>query len=74
MLGEGTALLPLDEEQLRQAVRELRDEERVDAISICFLWSFRIPTTSAVAPRSWPRNGLTYSCRCRARLPGHARA
>jgi N-methylhydantoinase A len=42
MLGEGNALLPLDEDQVRQAVRELRDEG-VETLAVCFLWSFRNP-------------------------------
>jgi N-methylhydantoinase A len=39
---EGEVLLPLDEDALRQTLRELREEE-VQSIAICFLFSFLAP-------------------------------
>ena len=39
---EGEILLPLDEEALRQTVRELRDED-VKSIAVCLLFSFLAP-------------------------------
>ena len=39
---EGEVLLPLDEEALRQTVRELRDED-VKSIAVCLLFSFLAP-------------------------------
>jgi N-methylhydantoinase A len=57
MVGEGTALLALDDEQVRQAVRELRDEG-AEALSVCFLWSFRNPEherrAKEIIAEEWP--------------------
>ncbi|WP_236793770.1 hydantoinase/oxoprolinase family protein [Amycolatopsis sp. GM8] len=39
---KGSVVVPLDEDQARQAIRELLDEE-VDAIAVSLLWSFRNP-------------------------------
>ena len=39
---EGEVLLPLDEDALRQTLRELREED-VQSIAICFLFSFLAP-------------------------------
>ena len=38
----GRELVPLDEEEVRRAVRELMGEG-VEAIAVCFLWSFKNP-------------------------------
>ena len=37
---KGAVIVPLNEDSARQAVRELRDEG-VEAIGVCFLWSFK---------------------------------
>ncbi len=37
---KGAVLRPLDEEAARRAIRTLVERERVDALAICFLWSF----------------------------------
>ncbi|EHN12973.1 N-methylhydantoinase A [Patulibacter medicamentivorans] len=42
VLSDGTAAVALDEDAVRMAVRQLRDEG-VDAIAVCFLWSFKVP-------------------------------
>jgi N-methylhydantoinase A len=39
----GKVLVPLDVEQVKTAVRELVEREAVEALAICFLWSFRYP-------------------------------
>ena len=39
----GNVLVQLDVEQVKKAVRELVDEEGIEALAICFLWSFRYP-------------------------------
>jgi N-methylhydantoinase A len=38
--SDGAAVVPLDEEGVRQAVRRLRNLD-VEAIAVCFLWSFK---------------------------------
>ncbi len=37
----GNVLVPLDVEQVKAAVRELVEREGIEALAICFLWSFR---------------------------------
>jgi N-methylhydantoinase A len=37
----GKAVVPLDEEQARSQIRFLVEEKGVEAIAVCFLWSFR---------------------------------
>src|SRR6266540_2060841 len=39
----GNVLVPLDVEQVKTAVHELVEREAVEALAICFLWSFRYP-------------------------------
>src|SRR5205823_1582380 len=39
---KGAVVVPLDEEQARQAIRELV-QQGVEALAVCFLWSFRNP-------------------------------
>ena len=39
---DGAELIPLDEEEVRQAVRKMK-EDRVEAIAVCFLFSFLNP-------------------------------
>lgn len=39
----GRVIAPLDEDQLKSAVRELIDDYKVTAIAVAFLWSFRNP-------------------------------
>ncbi len=45
----GNVLVPLDVEQVRTAVHELVEREAVEALAICFLWSFRYPEHERVA-------------------------
>lgn len=40
---EGTVLVPLDLDDVAAAVRYLVDEQQVEAIAVCLLWSFRNP-------------------------------
>ena len=57
VVSDGTELLALDEDQVRKAVRELRDVEGVDTLAICFLWSFRSPQherrAAEIAAEEW---------------------
>lgn len=39
----GKAVVPLNEDQARQQIRYLVEEKGVEAIAVCFLWSFRNP-------------------------------
>lgn len=41
--ADGSEIVPLDEDMVRHAVRELRDEHRVTAIAVCYLFSFLDP-------------------------------
>jgi N-methylhydantoinase A len=40
---KGAVISPLDERDVESAVQKLVGEERVEAIAVCFLWSFRNP-------------------------------
>jgi N-methylhydantoinase A len=64
ILGDGSVLVALDEHQVRQAVRDLRDEG-VEALAVCFLWSFRDPVherrAAEIAREEWPGVFLTLS-------------
>lgn len=42
--AQGAILVPLDEDQVRRAVRRLVEEQAVGAIAVCYLFSFRNPT------------------------------
>jgi N-methylhydantoinase A len=46
MTAEGDVLIPLDEEATREQVRKLK-EAKVDAIAVCFLFSFKNPQHEA---------------------------
>jgi N-methylhydantoinase A len=37
----GTVVIPLDEDECRAAIRRLVEDEQVDALAICFLWSHK---------------------------------
>ena len=40
--SDGAVVVPLDDDEVRRAVRRLR-EKGVEAIAVCYLWSFREP-------------------------------
>lgn len=54
----GNVVTPLDEDEVRRKVTELREREGVDAFAISFLWSFKNPahekTVSATIRAMWP--------------------
>jgi N-methylhydantoinase A len=60
----GETPVPLDEEQVREAVRSLREKD-VEALAICFLWSFRNPAhelrAREIAQEEWPGVFITLS-------------
>lgn len=41
--GDGSVVLPLDEDGARAVIRELVQQEGVEAFAVCFLFSFRSP-------------------------------
>jgi len=41
--GRGVVLVPLDEGDVERAVRRLVEEERIEALAVCLLWSFQNP-------------------------------
>ena len=47
----GAVLVPLNEGDVRREVARLVDEEGIEALAICFLWSFRHPTHEQQAAR-----------------------
>ncbi len=47
---DGSVVTPLDERQLREAVRSLKDK-RLDSIAVCFLFSFLAPQHEQAARR-----------------------
>jgi N-methylhydantoinase A len=57
VLADGTAAVALNEEQTREAVRRLRSQN-VEAIAICFLWSFKHPEherrAREIVEQEWP--------------------
>ena len=63
-MSDGSELVPLDEEQVRAAVRELRDDG-VETIAICFLWSFLEPAherrAAEIVREEWPEAFVTLS-------------
>jgi N-methylhydantoinase A len=65
IVSDGSALLPLNEEQVRQAVRDLRDDEGVETLAVCFLWSFLNPVherrTAEIIAEEWPGVFVTIS-------------
>lgn len=60
----GDEIVPLNREQVRQAVRHLR-EQGVKAIAVCFLWAFVRPDhereAAEVVREEWPEAFLTIS-------------
>jgi N-methylhydantoinase A len=61
----GAVLVPLDERDVERAVRRLVEEERIEALAVCFLWSFHNPTHERrardIARRLYPELFVTCS-------------
>jgi len=62
--ADGSVFAPLDEKQVRNAVKKFK-EKGVEAIAICFLWSFRNPTherrAAAICREEFPEVYLSLS-------------
>ncbi len=73
---DGSALVTLDEEQVRVAVRALR-ERGVEALAVCFLWSFRNPAhelrAREIALEEWPDVFITLSSEIHPVIREHER-
>ena len=61
--ADGSVHIPLNEEQVRVAVRDLRNHG-VDALAVCFCGRFEMPGTSNVRQRSAARNTPTPISAC----------
>ena len=63
-MSDGSELVPLDEGQVRAAIRDLR-EQGVETIAICFLWSFLEPAherrAAEIVREEWPEAFVTLS-------------
>jgi len=64
--ADGSALVPLDEADLRRAVRELVEEHRVEVIAVCYLFSFLHRAhelrTRAIIAEMYPKVAVSLSC------------
>ena len=60
--ADGEVLVPLDEERAREQVGSCK-EAGVEAVAVCFLFSFLNPSTRRASPRSCARSSRTPSCR-----------
>jgi N-methylhydantoinase A len=73
---DGGVLVKLDEEKVREAVRTLRSRD-VDALAICFLWSFRNPDherrAREIALEEWPGAFITLSSEIHPVIREHER-
>jgi N-methylhydantoinase A len=73
---DGDVLVALNEEQVREAVRSLRDRD-VEALAICFLWSFRNPDHESrareIALEEWPDVFVTLSSEIHPVIREHER-
>lgn len=62
---DGRELIPLDEDEVRQAVRKMK-EEKVEAIAVCFLFSFLNPAheerVREIIEEEYPEVYLSLSC------------
>lgn len=61
----GDVVIPLSVQQVREAVKDLVQREQIDALAICFLWSFRYPeherSAAAAVREMYPNLFITIS-------------
>ena len=73
----GNVLVPVDVEQVKVAVRDLVERERIEALAICFLWSFRYPeherTAGAAVKELYPDMFVTLSSEIYPRIREYER-
>ncbi|MFI5011795.1 MAG: hydantoinase/oxoprolinase family protein [Hyphomicrobiales bacterium] len=64
--ADGSVLVPLDEEDVRHAVRELKETHKVEVISVCYLFSFLDPRhemrTREIIEEMYPGLAVSLSC------------
>ena len=62
---DGSIVVPLDEAGVRAAVARLVEEEGIEAVAVCYLFSFRNPTherrTADIIARDFPRLAVSIS-------------
>jgi N-methylhydantoinase A len=62
----GDVLVPLDEEGVRNEVKRLVEDEGIEALAICLLWSFRYPAhekrAAEIVREDYPDLFVTLSC------------
>ena len=62
----GTVVVPLDEAAVAAAVERLVEDEGVEALAVCYLFSFRNPDherrTAAIAAARYPKLRVSLSC------------
>ena len=65
MNANGDELLPLDEEAVRAAVRQLVEKWKIQAIAVCYLHAYRNPTheerTAEIIRAGWPELSVSIS-------------
>jgi N-methylhydantoinase A len=63
---KGDVLVALNEDDVRREVRRLVEEEKIEALAICLLWSFRHPAherrAGAIVAELYPDLFVTLSC------------
>jgi len=73
----GNVLVPLDAEQVKDAVRDLVEREQIEALAVCFLWSFRYPEherrAEAAVKELYPDMFVTLSCEIYPRIREYER-
>ncbi len=73
----GNVLVPIDVEQVKTAVGELVEREGIEALAICFLWSFRYPeherAAGAAAQERYPDMFVTLSSEIYPRIREYER-
>ena len=63
--SDGTIVVPLDETGVRETVARLVEEEGIEAVAVCYLFSFRNPSherrTADIIARDFPRLAVSIS-------------
>ena len=63
--SDGTIVVPLDETGVRETVARLVEEEGIEAVAVCYLFSFRNPAherrTADIIARDFPRLAVSIS-------------
>lgn len=64
--ADGDIVVPLDEEAVRDAVARLVDDENIEVVAVCYLFSFRNPAheqrTAEIIAADFPQLAVSLSC------------